>query len=155
MKKILAIFAIVAVVGLCNVGVAADEAKNADIRSLMDISGEMENLRQGMALVLDQMKSGGTNLPEAYFGEFKSALASDELPSLIVKIYDHHFTHEQILGLIEFYKTPLGKALVEKTPLIQADSMAVGQRWAAETSQAIMSRIAPTKAVPDGTSPTD
>jgi hypothetical protein len=155
MKKIFSIFAIVAIIGFCNVGFAVDEVKSADIRSLMEISGELENMRKGMDIVLDQMKSSDANLPDAYFGEFRSALASDELPSLLVKIYDHYFTHEQILELIEFYKTPLGKALVEKTPQVQADAMAVGQRWAAETSQEIMSRIMPTKGVPGGTSPTE
>jgi hypothetical protein len=145
MKKIFSILAITAIVGLCNVSVAVDEAKSADIRSLLEISGELESLRKGMTLVLDQIKSSGANMPDAYFGEFESALATDELPSMLVKIYDHYYTHEEILGLIEFYKTPLGKAMIENTPLIQSDAMAVGQRWASEKTQEIMSRIMPTK----------
>lgn len=152
MKKILAVFTIVTAIGLCNVGFA-DEAKNADIRRLMEISGELEALRQGMTVVLDQMKSSGANLPDAYWGEFRSALESDDLPSLLVKVYDHHFTHQQILDLIEFYQTPLGRTLVQKMPHVQSDAMAVGQRWAAETTQEIMSRLMPTKGVAGDTSP--
>jgi hypothetical protein len=156
MKNFLAIFTIVAAIGCCNVSFAVDEAKSADIRSLMEISGELEILREGMAIFLDRMQSGEANLPDAYYSEFKSALATDELPNLLVKVYDHHFTHEQIRGLIEFYGTPLGKAMIEKMPLIQADALAVGQHWAAETSQEIMARLMPTEGAAGATtSPTE
>ena len=144
MRRITAILLMVAAAGLCNVGLAADEAKRADIHRLMEASGEIQMMREVMNVWVDQLKSsGGGNLPDAYWGEFESALATDELPNLLVQVYDRHYSHEQILSLIDFYTSPLGQMLVQKTPLIRNDSMYIGQQWASRKSDAIMKRLMP------------
>lgn len=51
---------------------------------------------------------------------------------MLIPVYAQHFTEQDINGLIKFYKTPLGKKLLEKQPLIMQDSMIVGQQWGQE-----------------------
>jgi hypothetical protein len=41
----------------------------------------------------------------------------------MIKIYDKHFTHDEIKELITFYESPVGKKMLEKTPEITKDLM--------------------------------
>jgi hypothetical protein len=143
MRRIAAVLAMIAAVALCNIGIAADEAKRADILRLMDVSGEIQTMRDAMTVVIAQLKERGSNLPDAYWTEFESVLQTDELPNILVQVYDNYYTHEQIRSLIELYKSPVGQMLVEKQRLIQADSMHVSQQWASRKSAEILKRVMP------------
>jgi hypothetical protein len=143
MRRIAAVLVMIAAVGLCNVGIAADEAKRADILRLMEVSGELQTMRDAMTVVIGQLRESGANLPDAYWDEFESVLKTDELPNILVQVYDKYYTHEQITSLIELYKSPVGQMLVEKQRFIQADSMYVGQQWASRKSAEIMKRVLP------------
>ena len=147
MRRTIAVLLIAATACLCTVGIAAEgedqAAKNADIRRLMEVSGELEATRNSMLVVLDHLKNSGAKLPDAYWDEFKKALMTDSLPSQLVAVYDRHYEHAEILSLIEFYKSDIGQILSQKLPLVQADLLGTGQNWAATTSSEIMSRLMP------------
>lgn len=75
---------------------------------------------------------------------------------LHLEIYRSSFTQEEIDGLITFYESPAGRALVEKMPVVMQKSMAASQqrigplmqkmaRAAAETVEEMKSRQAPGK----------
>ena len=133
-----------------------EEAKNKDIRHLMEVSGDVRAMRQTMIAMVDQLRPVLTDLPDEYWDEFKAAIMTDELPELMVPVYARHFTHDQILQLIEFYESPLGRLVVEKQPLIQLDAMGVGQNWGSKKAVAIMERLKEQGAVtetPDEESP--
>jgi len=66
--------------------------------------------------------------------EFESALAEriDVLMEEMVVLYARYFTHEDILGMIDFYETPLGQKTVRVLPQLMQEAMAVGQAWGQE-----------------------
>ncbi len=45
-----------------------------------------------------------------------------------IDLYTDIFSEPEIRGLIEFYKTPFGTKLIEKTPLLMQKSMQLGQQ---------------------------
>jgi hypothetical protein len=45
-----------------------------------------------------------------------------------VKLYAEVFTEEEIEGMVAFYKTPAGHAMIEKMPALLSKSMEIGQR---------------------------
>jgi len=61
------------------------------------------------------------------------ALIADRLswekarPALI-KVYSDTFTESEIDGIVAFYKSPPGQAMLEKMPQLMQKSMAVGQQ---------------------------
>ncbi|MCI5072522.1 DUF2059 domain-containing protein [bacterium] len=59
-------------------------------------------------------------------------MSNNKFTEMLVPVYAKHFTDKDIDGLIKFYKTPLGKKLLEKQPLIMQDSLIVGQQWGQE-----------------------
>ena len=51
------------------------------------------------------------------------ALSVDELIDAIVPIYQQHFTHADLVTVIEFYSSPTGQKFVKELPAMMAESM--------------------------------
>lgn len=62
--------------------------------------------------------------------EFRAHTGS--LERLMTLIYDRHFNEEELGAAIAFYRTPVGKSLLAKMPLVFQESFALGQQWGAE-----------------------
>ena len=58
----------------------------------------------------------------------KEELSWSKLKPGFVKIYQDTFTQEEVDGLIAFYQSPAGKALVEKQPELMKNSMLMMQQ---------------------------
>lgn len=116
--------------------------KEADIRTLMDQMGSADMAGE----MMQQMKQMEAQFPEGFLELFLEKADPKDLIELIIPIYHKHFNHDEIKGLIEFYKTPLGKKLTESLSQITQDSMIAGQQWgqkiAMETMQELQSRSA-------------
>lgn len=46
----------------------------------------------------------------------------------MIKIYAEEFTQEEIDGMIQFYKTPVGQSTIDKMPIVMQKSMQVGYK---------------------------
>jgi uncharacterized protein len=56
-----------------------------------------------------------------------SKLSWEKMKPLYIKVYAESLTEEEITGVVEFYKTPAGQALLNKLPVIIQKSMALSQ----------------------------
>ena len=59
------------------------------------------------------------------------ALVSDRLSKVkpsFVKLYGETYTEEEIGSIVEFFKSPAGKAMIEKSPQLMQRCVAVGQQ---------------------------
>jgi len=65
----------------------------------------------------------------------------DKLTDQLVIVYDQHFTHDEIKGLLQFYGSPLGQKVAAEMPRvtrdIQARSRAAGTKAAKEALEAV------------------
>lgn len=52
----------------------------------------------------------------------------EKLKDDYITVYTEVFTEEELKGLIDFYKTPMGQKYVEKTPGLRMKLMQVGQK---------------------------
>lgn len=58
----------------------------------------------------------------------KKELSWDTIKPIFIKIYSDNFDEGELQGLIDFYKTPVGQAWIQKQPQVQAATMqAMGQ----------------------------
>jgi uncharacterized protein len=102
-------------------------------------------LRQTMKTVMEQMKSGmmqqflGITLPpdvQKEVAEFQDktaaivtdAMSWDKLEPDYAKLYLEAYSEEELDGIIAFYKTPAGQAMVAKSPGLIAKSSAIAQQ---------------------------
>lgn len=84
---------------------------------------------------IDQMGSMmGVTINESDKEEFtKDVMGS--LIDLLVPVYKKHFSEQDLKDAIEIYKTPIGKKISEKTPIIAQETMQASMQWGMELSQ--------------------
>jgi uncharacterized protein len=126
-----------------------DPAKEADIRSLMELVGARDAFQDFAAHGADQLRENlsasvsdnarGQQFVNAFVEEYKAKFNPDDATSQLVTIYDQHFTQDEIKGLLQFYGSPLGQKFAAEMPKIngemQAANRALGTRVAKEVLQ--------------------
>ena len=55
--------------------------------------------------------------------EFKQVLDWKKLEPVYLRVYQKSFTQEEVNGMIAFYKTPAGQAVVNKMPVVMQNTM--------------------------------
>ncbi len=116
-------------------------AKQQDIRKLMDLTNAGNMGVQVASQMIDQMRSTWPQVPNQFWDDFKRDMNPGTLVDLVVPIYDHHFTHDDIKQMISFYDSPVGRKVTAESGAIMRESMDVGAEWGALLSQQIMDRL--------------
>lgn len=118
----------------------AAPASEASIRELLALS-EAQKLADNVIGQVDKMMHasmnqvvGGKQLsPEQQkivdgmqakmIGILKDEMSWDKLEPMYIRVYQQSFTQEEVDGIVAFYKTPAGQAMVKKLPLVVQNSM--------------------------------
>jgi hypothetical protein len=78
----------------------------------------------------------------------------DSLKPMYMRVYHESFTQSEIDGIIKFYKTPAGKAMINKLPLVMQNVMSEMQEMIKPMQSKMMQiqreAIEQIKATPDG-----
>jgi hypothetical protein len=121
-----------------------DPAKEADIRSLMELVGARDALQDFAAHGADQFRENllasvpgtdrGQQFVDAFIQDYKAKFNADDATAQLVTIYDQHFTQDDIKGLLQFYGSPLGQKFAAEMPKINGEMQAA--------NRAISTRIA-------------
>lgn len=128
--------------------------KKADINKMFEITGARKTnylvANQISQQILSSIQQENPNLSTKTFdiireemGKVISEVTTQEggLFDLLIEIYHQHLSHEEIRGLISFYETPLGKKLIEVTPAIAQESIAIGMAWGQKMAPLLNQRI--------------
>src|ERR1700733_7175680 len=115
-----------------------DPAKDADIRSLMELVGARRQAKDVAAKGAQQLRENlvatlpasqqGQQFVNAFVADYQKKFNADEVSNQVAGIYDKHFSDEEIKGLLQFYNTPLGHKLAAESPKIQAEIEAANQK---------------------------
>jgi hypothetical protein len=74
--------------------------------------------------------------------EFKNAFASGgTFMHDLAAIWSRHFTHDEIVGLVTFYETPLGRKVVDNLPAITQEGAQAGMAWGQQNIPAISKKV--------------
>jgi hypothetical protein len=71
----------------------------------------------------------------------ENAAKRGEVANEMARIYAQRFTEKEIKDAVVFYKTPLGKKLIEVEPQVLEQSMTRIQTWADQFSETVMTRF--------------
>ncbi len=112
-------------------------AKEADIRSLMDMAGARGMVQDAAAQGTQQIRENliatmpasdrGQEFVEAFVADYQKKFNPDEVTGQLVGIYDKHFTDDEIKGLLQFYGSPLGRKFAVEMPKINSEIQAANQ----------------------------
>ena len=58
----------------------------------------------------------------------RDELAWDKLEPMYIQIYQQSLTQEEVSGMVAFYKTPLGQAVIKKMPGVMQTTMSEMQK---------------------------
>jgi uncharacterized protein len=64
-----------------------------------------------------------------------------ELDRDIIRVYAQAFTEQELKDVLAFYKSPVGKKLIEQEPRILDNSMARASEWADKLAQEVLERM--------------
>ena len=138
MKKLIFVLAII--IGTSAFGIYG-QTKNDDILKLLRVSGANKLADQMMTAIIPQFKQLVPGIPDAFWVKFRQKLNMDELLFACVPAYSKFYSHDEIKQLIRFYESPIGKRMVEVTPLLTQETMAIGQKWGEKLGQDIVNEL--------------
>jgi uncharacterized protein len=113
---------------------------DASLQELASVSREQEAFN-GLKPQLDAMITASVNqvskgrsmtperqavvdrMREKIIGAFNESFNFESLQAITVRIYQATYTQDEVDGLIAFYKTPAGQALINKKPLMLQNMM--------------------------------
>src|ERR1700741_1742484 len=109
-----------------------DHAKEADIRSLMELVGARDAEQDATTRATEQFRENlvssipdsqrGQQFVNAFVADYQKKFNPDDVTNRMVEIYGKHFTAEDIKGLLQFYGSPLGQKFAAEMPKIMAET---------------------------------
>ena len=129
MKKILVVLAVVLL--SMNMNAQEDGAYQEDTAKLVAMISE-----NAFKPYIDQFASMvAVESQEAFRKDIDGTLP--ELYSEMAKIYMDQFTHDEILELLAFYSTPVGKKMADNSGSLAQKGMVAGQAWGVKVQEII------------------
>jgi hypothetical protein len=111
-----------------------DPAKEADIRSLMELVGARDLVQDGANTAIEQYREKllatvptndkGQAFVNAFAASYQKKLDVDQVTEQLAGIYDKHFKDDEIKGLLLFYGSPLGQKVASEMPKISREIQA-------------------------------
>lgn len=120
------------------------ETYKASLKKMMRVTGSEGAYKGIVEQMMSMSKKQQPNVPDGFWEEITAEMNKntfDQVIDRMLPVYKKHLTEADLLGLIAFYDTPVGKKFAEKSPLIAVESMSASQEWARELSEKIMERI--------------
>jgi len=107
---------------------ADDAAKEKLVLEMLDLTGAGDLGKQVMDAMMAQFGQS-PGIPPEFIAKFSELAKPQDLVNMVVPLYVKALDEETLKACIAFYKSPAGKKLVDVTPQLTADSMALGQEW--------------------------
>jgi hypothetical protein len=125
-----------------------DPAKEADIRSLMELVGARDAMQDFAAHGADQLRESllasvptsdrGQQFVNAFIQDYKAKFNADDATAQLVAIYDQHFTQDEVKGLLQFYGSPLGQKFAAEMPKINGEMQAANRAFSMRIAKDVL-----------------
>ncbi|HLY98225.1 MAG TPA: DUF2059 domain-containing protein [Candidatus Angelobacter sp.] len=100
----------------------------------------MQNIRPLLIKALPQGEYR-EKLINLFIEKFRAKVDGQQIINLAVPVYDKHFSHEEIKGLIKFYETPLGQKAISELPRTASELSEAGAQWGDKLGRVCMSEV--------------
>ncbi|HTV86649.1 MAG TPA: DUF2059 domain-containing protein [Dyella sp.] len=114
------------------------EAQVRELMQVMDVPGQFAVMNNQMAAMMSQQLPC---VPASYWQTYIDKNGQEELIKAMIPAYQHHFSAEEVTGLIKFYRSPLGQKLVAQMPATMAEAAQSGQQWGRQRTSDMFSQL--------------
>jgi uncharacterized protein len=107
---------------------AIDPAKEADIRALLELVGARDQVQDSVRNSAEQYREKllamvpnnekGQDFVNTAINEYEKKYDVDRVNDQLVRLYDKHYSVDEIKGLLQFYGSPLGQRVAAESPKI-------------------------------------
>jgi hypothetical protein len=128
-----------------------DPAKEADIRSLMELVGARDVVQDATTKATEQFRENliasvpesdrGQQFVNAFIADYQKKFNPDAVTNQLVNIYGKHFTDDEIKGLLQFYGSPLGQKLAAEMPKIAAETQAANRAEGTRVAKEVLQEL--------------
>jgi hypothetical protein len=106
-----------------------DDARRTLALEVMTLTGATaggDQLGQGMMAILRPVYPG---VPEEFWARLASEISIQEIIELSIPIYMRHFDEQELAELVAFYKSPIGRKMIERMPEVMQEGTQIGAEW--------------------------
>lgn len=108
---------------------SSPQSKEERIRELLDLTNATDMGMQVMNGLIASMKQTMPQVPAEWWEAFEAGVEPRHLEELVMPIYERNFTDHEIDAMLEFYRSPAGRSIIDKLPAVMMESLAAGQEW--------------------------
>ena len=121
-----------------------DSTSLALAAQVLTVTHAIDQALTSMEAMIAAQRQLNSKLPPVFWDRFEARIHADagQLADMVAVIYATRFTADELRGLLAFYKTPLGRRLLEEQPLVVQESIQAGQRWGAAIGAQIGQELA-------------
>ena len=147
MKRIPAMLALIAVLSCapCFAQAKVIPSTNPELREkIQELIGVL-NLEASAAHQLDQLLTTFQKLrpqvPNEFWLKARSEVDMKEFKEIVTDVWAKYYTIDDINALLAFYRSPVGKKMIEVQPALQRDVAAAGSDWGKKWAQRVEAEL--------------
>jgi hypothetical protein len=137
-KRMMTLAACVALAAGPALAAQPTEARVRELMQVMNVSSQFAAMNDQMAEVMGQQLPC---VPTDYWKGYIDKAGTEQLITAMIPAYQHHFSADEVDGLIKFYKSPLGQKLVAQMPATLAEAARSGQQWSRQRTSDMFSDL--------------
>jgi len=110
---------------------ATDSVKIRLIKQLLARARLTDQALAAMEQQVPAQRASNPRIPAVFWDRFleQARARRGELEEGYVKLYDRHFTADELRQLLAFYDSPIGRRFLEVQPVLLRDGITMGQEW--------------------------
>ncbi len=130
---------------------AIDPAKEADIRSLLELVGAHDQVQESVNFSAEQYREKllatmanhekNQAFVNAVITDYEEKFNVDQVTEQLIPIYDKHYSADEIKSLLQFYGSPLGQRVAAESPKISREIQEATRATAAKAVREALQEV--------------
>jgi hypothetical protein len=122
---------------------AHDAAKVVLIRQLLTMTRAADLAMSAIESGIPAQRAANPRIPAVFWDRFltEAGKRRGDFETMIVTVYERHFSSDEIRQLIAFYQTPIGKKMIAELPAVMQESTEAGRQWGAALGASVASQL--------------
>jgi len=116
-------------------------ASEDQVRQLMEVVGVGKMLLQMNTQAVTTLQQSMPCVQPEFWQNYMDANQTQLFIGRLVPVWQHHFTSDEMEGLLKFYRSPLGQKVINEMPTTMAEANQAGQQWSHERSDQMVNEL--------------
>lgn len=118
--------------------VAGNTTIEEDIRRLLVVTQATAMAQQMMAPMIAALAEAHADVPRELWDELFAGMAGEEFTAMLIEVYKHHYSREEISAMLRFYDSDAGRRILQKTPAVMTEAQQAGAVWGQSIAERLM-----------------